>query len=428
MAMAREPKTLEDLNAAEIGNQILAPLLVGLHSGVSGPYAEEMDKLKTEVPLGVPTTYATSFRNPERLRIINPGNNSKPYKKPEISYLTSALDEIHQQLIDICYNFGNLFNLTKFSDDTIRGLSNFFGSSSYVHTTTAPYYNSLIEELSVKKLSKVPLRFNTNKLDTPVELWTEIEVDNIPIGPLKGSLAHTMYSLHLLGVMAGARSFKPEWKHFITLAIPGKATDAIPPIQAAVLRHLADQLSSLGYNAGEIMSNSGCDFDRIRLRQCLEDLLPYAEIYQIAAEARGEKKQDYFSKTLDKIKKYTGKSSSEPACRDAYECSLLLEAMIAYATTQSKSKELDNLKNEFIGAISPILERMVCRLHGELIILPEPTKENILKLRESQMIIEAFTEAYANSIFIGREEPAADKLWATKIRSGFSESDPSIKI
>lgn len=427
--MAREPKTIEDLNAAQIGNQLLAPLLAGLHSNTNGPYGEEKYKLKTKVPLGIETAYAASFREPKRSRIIHPGNHSKPYKKPEISYLTSALDEIHQQLIDICYNFGNLFNLAKLPDGAERDLSNFFGSKDYnvYNSADESFYHKLVEKLSVEKLPKVPLRFNTQKHDTPVELWTEIAVNNIPVGPLKSSLAHTMYSLHLLGVMASSRSFKPEWKHFITLAIPGKATDAIPPIQSAVMGYLSDQLTLSGFNAREIMSNSGCDFDRIRLRQCLEDLLPYAEIYQMAAEIRGGK-QDSFSKALDKVKKYTGKKSNEPVCRDGYECSLLLEAMIDYAIAHHGSKELDNLKKEFIGAIVPILRKTDYGRSEDLIILPNSTKENILKLEESQMIIKAFTEAYASSILLGIEETTVDKLWATRIRSAFPESDPSIKI
>ena len=417
----RAQKTIEKLNIAEVGGQLLNPLLSGLMESRAG---------EDTIPLGTDIHHAASFVNPAMRRHFRAGGENADNLLPPVSSLsalTKAVEVLHGQVVDIGFRLGELVDKDALptTPENVQAYINSFDSApigiaagDYVYAQPRvpeeqrqPHYpKRLAACITPDELPEVPLRFKIDGEDK------RILIKNIPIGPRGHSLAHILLALGFVGSMLKSRQGegeKAEESEFI-LRATGGAVRQLPPIEEKVYTYLAQQLKENGYpRPDDILEASGCSLNHGELRTALEDLLPYAEIYHIARRLRGGTGSDPFGEALRKVKVYTGKSETEPTCRDGYECAILLGGMLQYG--------LANADKETRHALSDIEKRFMQKVHHTFHNLGAddalPSAEEILQWPESQKIVEGFGEGFAGQFFLEKNTAAAQQAWATKLRT-----------
>jgi|GEM_PF-6850189 len=396
----------------EVGNQVLAPLMAGLmFSWNSNPmgkaFADNLPKIK--VPMGTDMRHTASFTAPELRR--NPdaddewddGMESHPF---EISPYTKALALLHDQLLEVGLHTGDLINH--------HALPNGIGQDFIKHVQAD--LNKTQEVLSSEKMPFVSLVIPTDDGKNIVK----VNVPNVPIGKQQKSLAQVMM---VLGYAAETVKGRSGNLRELMLETTGGFVETLPPIQMAVYRHLSQELTKQGYDGDQLLQGAGCDLNRDEVRKAFDMLLPYAEIYELGCQLKGDDRPDGVQKAFRKMRQYCSASSAAPRCRDGYECAILLEGMLDYAIRHAGEHEqskLTKLKEEFTAKAGVEL-RIGVRIPKQGMghyLPPTPTVSEVIAWPQSQKIIAAFGECYANDLVMEREQGSlTDKAWRVRVRS-----------
>jgi hypothetical protein len=409
--------TRQPISIVEVGNQVLAPLMAGLeyaHNGRPFGMSVNYSSLATGIPLGTPKHHTASFTNPASRR--TPPRPDGITLEDDVSYkiapYTEALAMLHDQVVDIGFKTGNLLDIRRTLPDL---------AGTPLTERIAEHSEQVSEALTPEKLPMVPLVIPVKGGGAPIE----VEVPNILIGPRNKSLAHVMMAIGLAGETVKSRNRVVG--NFMYEATGG-FIESLPPLQMAIHRHLDAELAKRGHDGKKILLEAGCDLDRSVVQEAFDKLLPYAEIYEMGCQLRGQSKPDYMQKAFRQMRKYCHQEVKDLKCGDGYQCGMLLEGMIDHAILRSHEKErapLLALKESFAVKARAILQNApgyavesgdISNVIGDAPVLA--SVEQVMALPEAGKIVEAFADCYAADILLERAEGSlTDKAWNLRVRS-----------
>lgn len=408
-------RTVAPIGIVEVGNQILTPLLAGLENSRDEPgvVGDMMKGLKTQLPLGNSRYSQASFHNVRERRKPAPEGefeSADMFPRYTDSNFTKALATLHDQVVDIGKNLGQVFD----------PLSAVPGTGSISERVIADK-NGAMEALTPEKLPKIRLAFykRDEKADAVgSEPLATIEVENIRVGARQRSLAHLLTALELAGdSVVGRNRTVGDFMWEAT----GGFVSTLPPLQAAVQKYLAEQLRAKGYDAEKVLAESRCDLDRKVVRETFDQLLPYAELYELSSRLRGDEGPDYVQKAFRQMRKYCSAEARDVHCEEGYQAGQLLEGMINHAIGRASKQErasLEALRAEFHASASKLLQEAggVHVDRPDEIGKPVASVENVMALPQAQRIIEAFADCYAADVLLDKPQPVTEAAWKARVR------------
>ena len=407
-------KAVGPIGILEVANRILTPLLGGLENSrmnEDGAVGSMFKGLHTQLPLGNSRHTQMSFSSQEMRRAeigkIDPDEGLFPVYTS--SPYTEALSTLHDQVVDVGKNMGLIF-------DPLKVVPGHGSISDRVITDK----EAVAEALTPEKLPKITVAFykRNAKCEAVGEPLLVTQVDNVIIGPKKKSLAHLLVAFELAGDAVVRRNRKVG--DFMWDATGGFVS-TLPPLQEAIYRHLDQQLQQQNAPAHEVLSQSGCNLNQAEVRKAFDQLLPYAQIYELGCNLRGAEKRDYVQKAFANMEKYCSRDARDLRCEDGYQAGQLLEGMINHAILRANPKErepLEHLKTSFMVKARTLLHDAggISVSRPDFMNRPTASVENVMAIPEADKIVEAFADCYAADILLDKKDALTEKAWNARVQ------------
>jgi hypothetical protein len=390
----------------EVGNLVVAPLVGGLETSIHGkPKGDRYRELGTQIPLGTHVIRAMSFSDPMKLR-HKPRraeediqlDDPEPQPEVRISSYTQGLAILHKELVSIGYHMGKTLDVKA----TLPELKD-----KHLIDHLQEHAPEVTLALTPERLLRVPITISRGKDKPPITL----EVPNVPVGKRGKSLAHVMMAIGLASeTVAGRSRVVGNFMYDAT----GGFISTLPPLQAAIHKHLLTELNRQGHDGQKVLQEAGCDLNHDKVQKAFDIMLPYGELYDAACELRGQKGTDYVQKAFRQMRKFCSSEVQSSHIRDGYECAQVLEGMAAHAVARSTGREKTMLQaaaSAFAAEAADMLRVEPGGKHPPHQTDYMPSAEEVMALPSAKRVLEAFADCYAADILQNRSSHVQNVAW-----------------